>query len=472
MNVRSVGHTANEPVTSTGNAERYIVAFQPFSSTRRQLLGVTHQDNAARFAPDAPAQAGRDPKREATILPVMDSMTNFFGRLVGYLQVLKQRRWMFAGIAACCVLLIISSVLIISGLSSNTSDPRSLASASPSPTATATTLPTVTPRPSPTHTATAIPVQNQPISVVTAPPPPPIPTQPPNPPTPTVQDCPTPTALPTPTDTPTPLPSATATSTGTSTTTATTTGGAGTATTGTALIIASDCQQCPYYSGNNPSQSQISSALNAAADLYQLPSNLLLAVAWQESHWHEDVTSCDGGIGLMQIQYYTYPWLNSQSVPECGLSATNYDPTTLTGNADLGAKFLAWLSCFYSYWGNNGGSSLSSPGVYTIDWYYQQAQLQYPDTLNSDGSPNSNSLCAAVFNDPNDPEYAALPSTTSAPWSCPYSATAGDATLLDFTLSAYNEGPSYTDENGIQNWSYVDGVEGYIPEFASGSLPD
>ena len=216
--------------------------------------------------------------------------------------------------------------------------------------------------------------------------------------------------------------------------------------------IAGDCQQCPSYTGNNPSQSEIASALDAAAALYNLPRNLVRAVAWQESHWHEDVTSCDGGIGLMQLQYYTYPWLNGQSVPECGLSATSYDPTALAGNADLGAKFLAWLSCFYSYWGNNGGSSLSAPGLDTIDWYYQQAQLQYPDTLSSSGSPNPTSLCAAVFNDPSNPEYAALPSTTSDPWSCPYSATAGDATLLDFTLSAYNEGPAYTDENGIQNW--------------------
>ncbi|MGO8947297.1 MAG: transglycosylase SLT domain-containing protein [Ktedonobacterales bacterium] len=395
-------------------------------------------------------------------------MTDLFARLMEYLQVLKQRRWMFAGLAAVSVLLIVSSLLIIIGLSPRqtvSSDPTTVPATT---TATATTLATVTPLPTPTHTVTPVPVQNQPISVVQAPPPPPVPTAPPNPPTPTVQVCPTPTAFPTPTPTDTPLPSPTATSTGTAGATATS---ATTATTGSALLIANECQQCPYYSGNNPSQSEISSALDAAADLYQLPRNLLLAVAWQESQWHEDVTSCDGGIGLMQIQYYTYPWLNSQSVPECGLSTTNYDPTTLAGNADLGAKFLAWLSCFYSYWGNNGGSSLSDPGIDTIDWYYQQAALQYPDTLNSDGSPNPNSLCAAIFNDPNNPEYAALPSTTSDPWSCPYSATAGDATLLDFTLSAYNEGPTYTDENGIQNWSYVDGVEGYIPEFASGSLP-
>ncbi|HEX3270759.1 MAG TPA: transglycosylase SLT domain-containing protein, partial [Ktedonobacterales bacterium] len=92
------------------------------------------------------------------------------------------------------------------------------------------------------------------------------------------------------------------------------------------------------YLGNNPSQAQIRAALQSAASAYGLPVNLLYAVAWQESKWHQDVYSCDGGIGLMQIQYYTAPWLNQQSVSVCGLGATNYDAQTLQGNANLGAK--------------------------------------------------------------------------------------------------------------------------------------
>jgi len=196
-----------------------------------------------------------------------------------------------------------------------------------------------------------------------------------------------------------------------------------------------------------------------------------MAVAWQESRWHEDVTSCDGGIGLMQIQYYTYPWLNGQSIPACHLGATTYDPYSLQGNADLGAKYLQWLSCFYSYWGDDGGLSPQQPGAYTIAWYYQQAGLQYPDAKNADGSANPSSFCAAVFSNPNNSYYPALPSTTADPWSCPYSATTGDNPLLDMTLSAYNEGAGYTDQYGIQNAWYVQGVEGWIPQFANGSLP-
>ncbi|HEX9039145.1 MAG TPA: transglycosylase SLT domain-containing protein [Ktedonobacterales bacterium] len=231
------------------------------------------------------------------------------------------------------------------------------------------------------------------------------------------------------------------------------------------------CAACPVYLGNNPDQPTIAAALETAALKYGLPVNLLKAVAWQESRWHVDVLSCDGGIGLMQIQYYTYPWLNSVAEPSCDLVATNDDPYTLAGNADLGAKYLKWLSCFYSYWGDNGGASATSPGAYTIAAYYQQAGLQYPDSLNADGTVNANSMCAAVYNDTNHPEYAALPSTTSDVWSCPYSATSGDNTLLDMTLSAYNEGAGYTDQYGIQNPWYVSGVEGWIPQFSSGALP-
>ena len=156
---------------------------------------------------------------------------------------------------------------------------------------------------------------------------------------------------------------------------------------------------------------------------------------------------------------------------------TNDDPYTAEGNADLGAKYLKWLSCFYSYWGDNGGASLTSPGQYTMAWYYQQAGLQYPDTLRADGTTNPDSFCAAVFNDPNQPQYVTLPSTTSDVWSCPYSATTGDNTLLDMTLSAYNEGATavYNELAAGQAPhnlnSYVGPVESEVTAFAQGTLP-
>ncbi len=70
--------------------------------------------------------------------------------------------------------------------------------------------------------------------------------------------------------------------------------------------------------------------------------NLLYAVAWQESRWHQDVYSCDGGVGLMQIQYYLVNDFNHASYinnTPCGLHDTSYDATVLQDNAYLGPSF-------------------------------------------------------------------------------------------------------------------------------------
>jgi hypothetical protein len=345
-------------------------------------------------------------------------------------------RLALGGVAALLILLVVSVILALNAPSATTSADSAALPPAPSPTATV-------------HKTATKPE--------TPPPPAPL-TEPTDAPTGSIfsQFCSTPTPAPTapsPTTTPT-TPTAPST----------------TATTHSAQSASSGCLTCPYYAGNNPDQAQIAAALGAAASAYGLPVNLLKAVAWQESRWHEDVYSCNGGIGLMQIQYYTYPWLNAQAVPACGLGVTNYDPTTLQGNADLGAKYLKYLSCFYAYWGDNSGSpSLSHPAPYTIAWYYQQAGLPFPDAYNASGSLNLGSFCATPFNA--NSYYRDLPSTLHNMWDCPYTATTGDVTLLDTTLSAYNEGADYTDANGIQNWWYVNGVEGWITSFASGALP-
>jgi soluble lytic murein transglycosylase-like protein len=365
-------------------------------------------------------------------------------RLMGLRQ---PRQQLIAAVAALCIIAVAGTVLAFTLRPAQTvTVERSLRAAATS-TLTPTLVPTATNTPHPVAT-----------TVPHTPPPPPVPTPPPA----------TPTATPCPTATPTRAPTATPTSAPTATNTP---GAAAPAPNTSPANFLAACQLCPYYKGNNPTQPAIQAALFAAADAYRLPRNLLQAVAWQESKWHEDVLSCDGGIGLMQIQDYNVSWLNQVVVPECGLTATNNDPNTLQGNANLGAKYLSYLMCFYSYWGGYAGYSLQNPAPYTIDWYYQQAGLQYPDSTNANGTPNPASLCAAVFNDAGNPEYLELPSTTAQPWSCPYSAKAGDTTLLDITLSAYNEGPGYTDSCGICNPWYVAAVEGFIPQFFSGALP-
>jgi hypothetical protein len=375
----------------------------------------------------------------------------------------RQRRLALVGLSALLILVLSGSLIA----ATRQPEPRRGAQRPTAlPTETLAATATLTPTLAPTATHTPVPVVYV-KSVPTTPPPPPVPTAPPV--TPTVTYC-TPTPVPTAAATATTAPTATGTTAATATGAASPTATA-TAVPPTATQASGSCVPCPHYAGNNPAQSAIRAALYAAADAYQLPRNLLLAVAWQESKWHEDVTSCDGGIGLMQLQYYTWPWLNTVSEPNCGLTVTHDDPYTLQGNANLGAKYLVYVSCYYSYYGDTAGT-LKAPAKYTVDWYYQQAGLQYPDIVNAQGTPTTaTSLCAAVFNDPSHLEYPDMPSTVSQPWPCPYSAKVNDTTLLDITLSAYNQGPGYTSKCGICNPWYVASVEGFIPQFYSGALP-
>jgi hypothetical protein len=353
---------------------------------------------------------------------------------VGSLLAQQPRQRLLAGGGALVLMLICGTVVAFSLTPKHTPPTRNALSIAPTDTSTGTATLTVTVSP----TATTRP---KPTATHTKPKPPPLPTPPPVPPT--------PTSVPgVPSVTPTPC-------------------GPG------------------NYLGNNPTQAEIRTALQTAGSAYGIPVNLMYATAWQESRWHQDVYSCDGGIGLMQIQYYTAPWLNQQSVPVCNIGATNYDVHTAQGNAYLGAKYLKYLSCYWAYWGANGGTSIQSPGSWTSAWYYKnypQAQ-QPPPPATPAPSPTatptlaprpypdtsvSGSFCAVPFGA--HAFYADLPSTGADPWSCPYSAATGDNTLLDVTVSSYNAGPGVT-ANGINNWGYVNSVEGYITQFSTGALP-
>ena len=290
------------------------------------------------------------------------------------------------------------------------------------------------------------------------------------------------------------------------------------------------CVPCGTYAGTNPSQAEIIAALQGAASQYQLPVNLLLAVAWQESQWHEDITSCDGGIGLMQVQYYTFPWLNALDVPQCGISPTQYNSpsTSVEDNAFLGAKYLKWLECLYAYNGPGGGSP-SAPADGGSAFLYQQVGLAYPDTQTLQGvpitaecpqatptpaasatavpsvtpssptsppsptvstsptaassptptfTPGSCGLCQTLYQDngngPTATLFQDLPSTTNDPWSCPMDPTkgVGDYELLDLVLSAYNAGPnSISNCSCIPNLDYVGTAEYWITQFRNGALP-
>jgi outer membrane biosynthesis protein TonB len=380
-----------------------------------------------------------------------------------------RRNGLLAGASALGIVALTATLLLTLGRAAPSQPPRArLATA----TATHTTVPpTHTPRPRPTATATPIPPPPVQTTVQKPlPPPPPLPPKPPAPPTAT--PCPTPT--PAPTDTPVP-PTTIPTDTPVPTTTATAAASPSAVTNNRVVTRAlAGCTPCGVNAGNNPSRDAIRAALDTAADTYHLPRNLVYSVAWRESSWHQDVEACDGGVGLMQIQFYLADYFNGLPYQSCGLAATSYDIHTLQGNALLGAKVLRFLYCYYTYGASYGGLP-GSPAAGSSQRYYWDAGLNYPDLTKHDanGTPNPNGLCARVYNGAASAVYAGIPSTTADPWSCPYSAqTTNDSTLLDIVLSAYNAGQgAIFNCSCIPNPGYVSSVESFIEQFAAGVLP-
>lgn len=116
------------------------------------------------------------------------------------------------------------------------------------------------------------------------------------------------------------------------------------------------------------SRPQVEALLRQAARRYGLPSNLLLAIAWQESGWYQHVIARDGGIGVMQIMPYTAMALNAGT-------HMRRDPYNLVDNIYLGATYLSWL--WRSFHGNlsrvisaynEGGWAVVHRGIF--NWRY------------------------------------------------------------------------------------------------------
>ena len=115
-------------------------------------------------------------------------------------------------------------------------------------------------------------------------------------------------------------------------------------------------------------RNQVVSLLHQAAARYGLPSNLLLAIAWQESGWYQHVIAWDGGIGVMQLMPYTAMSINAGT-------GIRRDPYHLWDNINLGATYLYWL--WINFHGNltkvisaynEGGWAVIHRGIF--NWHY------------------------------------------------------------------------------------------------------
>lgn len=109
--------------------------------------------------------------------------------------------------------------------------------------------------------------------------------------------------------------------------------------------------QIPSF-GANPSKQQVGQMLDAAAEKYGIPPNILKGVAYQESGWRANASSFDGGHGkgIMQIDDRYHEFARTNAV---------WDPAQ---NINYGANYLkslyeqtgSWEAALKRY---NGGSS-------------------------------------------------------------------------------------------------------------------
>ena len=116
------------------------------------------------------------------------------------------------------------------------------------------------------------------------------------------------------------------------------------------------------------SRGQVASMLRTAAHNYGLPTNLVLAIAWQESGWNQHVIARDGGIGVMQLMPYTAMGINAST-------GIRRNPYHLWDNINLGATYLSWL--YHNFHGNlaraisgynEGGWAVIHRGIF--NWRY------------------------------------------------------------------------------------------------------
>ena len=103
---------------------------------------------------------------------------------------------------------------------------------------------------------------------------------------------------------------------------------------GRSLCIKAASQKGTAYQISAPTaQANIAALLRKAAARYNVPVRLVMAIAWQESGWRQNVISSAGAIGIMQVMPGTAASLNATE-------HTRYNPHQLQGNIQLGTLYL------------------------------------------------------------------------------------------------------------------------------------
>jgi LysM repeat protein len=87
----------------------------------------------------------------------------------------------------------------------------------------------------------------------------------------------------------------------------------------------------------NPDRLRLIPSFERWAAHYDVPPDLLMAVAYRESGWQNDVVSPKGAIGVGQLMPTTATWIADHLIGQ------DLDPTVSDDNIRMSARFLSWL---------------------------------------------------------------------------------------------------------------------------------
>ncbi|MEM8922924.1 MAG: LysM peptidoglycan-binding domain-containing protein [Actinomycetota bacterium] len=98
----------------------------------------------------------------------------------------------------------------------------------------------------------------------------------------------------------------------------------------------------PRSISDNPGRLGLVPSFERWAAHYDIPTDLLMAVAYQESGWQDDVISEADAIGVGQLLPTTATWVATDLIGDPSL-----DPYVADDNIRMSARFLVWLIGFH-----------------------------------------------------------------------------------------------------------------------------
>ena len=132
-------------------------------------------------------------------------------------------------------------------------------------------------------------------------------------------------------------------------------------------LYAARYPRLPRSISSNPERLRLVPIFEKWAAANGIPADLLMAMAYQESGWQNDVVSSAGAVGIGQLLPTTSDWIASELIGRPEL-----DPDDPEDNIRMSARFLRWLiirmgsesRALAGYF--QGPTSVSARGTYAV----------------------------------------------------------------------------------------------------------